>query len=69
MKVLAFAASPGPRAGAGVLAPQEMIAPFFGMALKGKYGVGTWGEAWDGAALTRAEDIAGVDTALKSLVA
>jgi len=60
-----LAASPGGRAGANVLASQELLAPFFGGDLKGKYGVGKWSEAWDGSALTREEDVRGVDAALR----
>ncbi|MEM9343893.1 MAG: NAD(P)H-dependent oxidoreductase [Pseudomonadota bacterium] len=66
--VVALAATPGPRAGANVLQTQEFTAPFFGMDLKGQHGVGGWAEAWDGAALTRSEDIAAVDAALVALV-
>lgn len=62
-----FAASPGGRAGASVLEAQKALAPFFGMDLKGSYGVGSWGEAWDGAALTKAADIEAVDQALAGL--
>ena len=69
--VLFLAASPGPRAGAGVLGHQSQLAPFFGADLRGAQGIGTWGEAWDAdaATLTRAEDIAALDTALAALVA
>ena len=42
-----LAASPGPRAGAGVLMSQEMLAPHFGADLRGKLGIGRWSEAWD----------------------
>ncbi|MEM1268381.1 MAG: NAD(P)H-dependent oxidoreductase, partial [Pseudomonadota bacterium] len=38
--IVILAASPGPRSGANVLSTQEMTAPFFGMDLRGKYGVG-----------------------------
>lgn len=60
-----LAASPGGRAGANVLASQELLAPFFGGVLKGTYGVGKWMEAWDGSTLTGQEDIDGVDAALR----
>ncbi|MEM6759485.1 MAG: NAD(P)H-dependent oxidoreductase [Pseudomonadota bacterium] len=63
-----LAATPGPRAGANVLQSQEIIAPYFGMDIKGKYGVGSWREAWDGTALTKPDDIAGVDAAVKALL-
>jgi NAD(P)H-dependent FMN reductase len=66
--VVMLAASPGPRAGAGVLGGQEMLAPFFGMDIKGKHGIGKWAEAWDGATMTRNEDIAAIDAALATLV-
>ncbi|MEM6492683.1 MAG: hypothetical protein AAF684_12385 [Pseudomonadota bacterium] len=63
-------ASPGGRAGAGVLDSQEKLAPFFGGDLRGKHGVGPWAEAWDGDAKTlkRAEDLAALDQALAGLV-
>lgn len=64
-----LAASPGPRAGAGVLASQEMLAPHFGADLRGKHGVGSWGEAWDGAQLVREADRQALDAALAALVA
>ena len=63
-----LAASPGPRAGANVLSTQEFVAPFFGMDIKGKYGVGMWDKAWDGASLTQEADIIGVDAAIKALL-
>ncbi|MEM8935239.1 MAG: NAD(P)H-dependent oxidoreductase [Pseudomonadota bacterium] len=64
-----LAATPGPRAGAGVLQSVEMAAPFFGMDLRGKVGVGVWGEGFDPATggLKRDEDIAALDAALESL--
>ena len=68
--VVFLAATPGPRAGAGVLGHQAQLAPFFGADLRGVQGIGTWGEAWnaDTASLTRAEDIAALDAALSALV-
>ncbi|MEM9431487.1 MAG: NAD(P)H-dependent oxidoreductase, partial [Pseudomonadota bacterium] len=66
--IVILAASPGPRSGANVLSTQEMTAPFFGMDLRGKYGVGKWGEAWDGKTLTNEDDIAGVEAAVQALV-
>ena len=65
--MILLAASPGSRAGANVLASQEMLAPYFGCDLQGTYGVGKWGEAWDGTALTRAEDITAIDDLLSKL--
>lgn len=65
-----LAATPGPRAGANVLTNQEMLAPFFGADLKGKYGVGEWQDAWDKDAgrLVRDADIQAVDQLLDALV-
>ncbi|MEM7523355.1 MAG: NAD(P)H-dependent oxidoreductase [Pseudomonadota bacterium] len=64
-----LAASPGPRAGAGVLASQEKLAPFFGGDVRGMHGVGPWSKAWDAdaKALTRPEDLAALDKALSAL--
>lgn len=62
-----LSATPGPRAGANVLQSQEFTAPYFGMDLKGRYGVGDWQNAWNGTSLTKDEDITGVDKALISL--
>ncbi|MEM6610169.1 MAG: NAD(P)H-dependent oxidoreductase [Pseudomonadota bacterium] len=64
-----LAASPGPRAGQNVLRSQEVTAEFFGMDIKGTYGVGRWADTWDGTSLTKAEDIAGIDAAIKGLIA
>ncbi len=66
--IVLLAATPGPRAGTNVLQTQEFTAPFFGMDIKGKYGVGLWREAWDGTTLTKDDDIAGVDAAVKGLL-
>ncbi len=66
--IVLLAATPGLRAGANVLQTQEFTAPFFGMDIKGKYGVGLWREAWDGTTLTKDDDIAGVDAAIKGLL-
>jgi len=69
--VLMLAATPGPRAGAGVLGGQEMMAPFFGADLRGTVGIGTWGEAWDteNKTLLRAEDLEALDAGIAALVA
>ncbi|MEM1161472.1 MAG: NAD(P)H-dependent oxidoreductase [Pseudomonadota bacterium] len=64
-----LAASPGPRAGASVLQTQEQTAPFFGMDIKGRYGVGSWSDAWDGRTLINDADVAGIDAAVKGLLA
>ncbi len=66
-----LAATPGPRAGAGVLGGQEVMAPFFGMDLRGTLGIGTWQKAWDADSktLTRAEDVTALDEVLAALVA
>ena len=45
--VLMLAASPGPRAGAGVLGYATMTAPFFGAELVGSLGVGTFHQTYD----------------------
>jgi hypothetical protein len=42
-----LAASPGPRAGAGVLDSQEALVPRFGGDLRGRPGIGRWSAAWD----------------------
>lgn len=42
-----LAATPGSRAGAGVLGSQEMQAPRFGADVRGKHGIGKWAESWD----------------------
>jgi len=65
-----LAASPGGRAGANVLASQEMLAPFFGADLRGKHGVGSWYDAWDAETkkLKNSEDIAAVNAALEKLI-
>lgn len=46
-KVVMLAASPGPRAGAGVLGSATTVAPFFGAELVGSLGVGTFYETFD----------------------
>lgn len=68
--LLMLAASPGGRAGAGVLASQEQLAPRFGADLRGKLGIGKWHEAWDAEAqkLVRAEDEVALGEALQGLV-
>ncbi|MEM8731099.1 MAG: NAD(P)H-dependent oxidoreductase [Pseudomonadota bacterium] len=66
--IVLLAASPGPRAGANVLKSQELTAPFFGMDIKGQRGIGTWAESWDGTTLTKEDDIAAVDAAVKALI-
>ncbi|SFQ96955.1 NADPH-dependent FMN reductase [Poseidonocella sedimentorum] len=69
--VIFLAATPGPRAGAGVLGQQAQLAPYFGADLRGVQGIGTWGEAWDAetGSLSRPEDIAALDATLSGLVA
>ncbi|WP_425099570.1 NADPH-dependent FMN reductase [Tropicibacter sp. S64] len=64
-----LSATPGPRAGANVLASQELVAPFFGADLRGAKGIGPWGEAWDAetGSLTRDEDRAALDALLDRL--
>ena len=70
-QLVMLAATPGPRAGAGVLGSQETIAPFFGAELRGKLGIGKWSEAWDTEAgtLTRTEDIKALRSVLNALTA
>lgn len=64
-----LAASPGPRAGAGVLASQQKIAPHFGADLRGMLGIGRWPEALDAkdARLVHPEDVAALDDVLGRL--
>ncbi len=66
--VAMLAASPGARAGANVLASQQMLAPHLGANLCGTLGIGRWPEAWDAdtARLTRPEDIAALDALLRT---
>jgi NAD(P)H-dependent FMN reductase len=68
--VVMLAASPGPRAGAGVLGGQEMLAPFFGAEVRGKLGIGKWAEAWDAdtRTLINPEDNEALRNALRGLV-
>jgi len=42
-----LAATPGPRAGAGVLTQQVALAPHFGADVKGHLGIGKWSESFD----------------------
>lgn len=64
-----LAASPGPRAGAGVLDSQEMLIPHFGGTIVGKLGIGTWKDAWDADAqmLKRPDDISALGHTLAAL--
>ncbi len=64
-----LSATPGPRAGANVLASQQLISPFFGGDLRGTLGIGTWAEAWDADSqtLTRPTDVEALDDLLKRL--
>ncbi len=68
--LIALSATPGPRAGLGVLQAVEDTAPFFGVDLRGRIGVGTWGEAFDyeTSSLLRADDITAIDNALGKLI-
>ncbi|MEL6370020.1 MAG: NAD(P)H-dependent oxidoreductase [Pseudomonadota bacterium] len=65
-----LAATPGPRAGAGVLQAVEGSAPFFGMDLRGKFGIGTWSDRFDATSGTLAneDDLASLDAVLATLV-
>jgi NAD(P)H-dependent FMN reductase len=64
-----LAATPGPRAGAGVLGHMEASIPFFGGQLASSVGIGTWGDAWDAETqtLTNPDDISRLDEALAAL--
>lgn len=46
-KVAMFAATPGPRGGAGVLGSATMSAPFFGAELVGSLGIPSFGQNFD----------------------
>lgn len=68
--IVMLSASPGSRAGANVLATQEMLAPFFAADLRGKHGVGTWSESWDAEkkSLTNPDDKAALRAVLNKLI-
>lgn len=68
--MIILSATPGPRAGAGVLSSQEMLAPHFGGDLRGKLGVGVWHEAWNPntQSLTRTQDKETLDAILSRLI-
>lgn len=57
-RMVLLAATPGTRAGAGVLGSQDMLIPNFGGEIVGKLGIGTWNDVWDTETqtLTRPED-------------
>ncbi|MEL6370318.1 MAG: NAD(P)H-dependent oxidoreductase [Pseudomonadota bacterium] len=67
---IALSATPGPRAGAGILGAVEESAPFFGMDLRGVVGVGKWGEAFDASSqrLTNPTDDTALNLALSDLI-
>lgn len=67
--LLALSATPGSRAGAGVLGAVTESASFFGAKLRGAVGVGGWGEAYDEETqrLVRENDISRIDEALSQL--
>jgi NAD(P)H-dependent FMN reductase len=67
--MVVMAATPGPRAGAGVLQHQSAMAPFFGADIRGSVGVGRWPEAFDAATctLTQADHVAALGAALVTL--
>ena len=69
--VVMLAATPGPRAGAGILGGQKHMAPFFGADLRGVHGIGKWAKAWGTAnrTLLQAHDIAALDAVLNAPVA
>lgn len=66
-----LAATPGPRAGEGVLTTQEKAAPFFGGEVRGRLGIGNWSEVWDSRVntLTRPQDIKALGEVLARLTA
>jgi len=66
-----LAASPGPRAGSGVLDSQEALAPRFGGIVRGRLGIGRWRDAWDAESrsVTRPEDAEALDRLLGTLAA
>ena len=66
-----LAATPGQRAGAGVLGSQEGLNSHFGAELRGTLGIGMWSESWDAEnqQLTNAKDRDDLRRALNSLVA
>lgn len=68
--VAMLAATPSPRAGAGVLGGKEHMAPFFGADLRVAKGIGKRAEAWSTAnrTLLQADDIAALDAVLNALV-
>lgn len=65
-----MAATPGPRAGAGVLTSEANLAPHFGGNIKATVGIGRWPEAFDTQTgkLTRKEDTEALGKALAALV-
>lgn len=65
-----LAATPGPRAGAGVLGNQAMLAPHFGAKVVGKLGIGNWTTSWDAQMkkLTQNPHIDALDQLLSKLV-
>ena len=68
--VVFLAATPGPRAGAGVLGGQEHMAPFFGADLRAVHGIGKWAETWDAenGSLVLPDDVTALDNVLTALV-
>ncbi|MFK7889607.1 MAG: NADPH-dependent FMN reductase [Granulosicoccus sp.] len=64
-----MAASPGPRAGAGVLGHIATMAPYFGGNIKGSVGIGRWHDSFDRETmtLTQASDISLLEVALDAL--
>ncbi|MEN1728448.1 MAG: NADPH-dependent FMN reductase, partial [Pseudomonadota bacterium] len=64
-----LAATPGPRAGAGVL-QYASLATYFGGDVKGTLGIGRWSDAFDeeNGVLRNADDITAFDSFLRALV-
>jgi len=67
--IVVLSASPGGRAGANVLASQEVQIPRFGGDIKGMLGIGKWDDAWDSdtETLKNVQDIEALDQALAAL--
>ncbi|MEM8492952.1 MAG: NAD(P)H-dependent oxidoreductase [Pseudomonadota bacterium] len=66
--LVVLAATPGPRAGAGVL-QYALLASHFGGEVKGSHGVGQWSEAFDNQRreLTKPDDISALSEVLAAL--
>lgn len=65
-----LAATPGPRAGAGVLTQQVALAPHFGADVRGHLGIGNWRESYDpdNKQLVHENDVHKLDALLSELI-